>query len=54
MTDEKQPELVGEKLFTQSELDEIIVKRLTRERKKSAKLIQQLSDYIQVLSEGGE
>lgn len=54
MTVEKQEVVVEPKLFTQRELDEIIIKRLTRERKKSAKLIQQLSDYIQVLSEGGE
>lgn len=32
MTEEKQP-VVEEKLFTQSELDEIITKRLAREHK---------------------
>lgn len=39
------------KIFSQSELDEIVRKRLRRERLKSAQTIRTLSDYIQVLTE---
>ncbi|POZ57189.1 hypothetical protein LYSIN_01973 [Lysinibacillus sphaericus] len=42
MTDEKQPDLVEEKLFTQSELDEIISKRLARQHKKHVEAIRVL------------
>lgn|GEM_PF-4092131 len=54
MTIEKHEVVVEPKLFTQEEVNSLIKKRLGRERKKSAELIRQLSDYIQVLSEGGE
>ncbi len=50
--DQLQPQEIEEpKLFTQRELEEIIAKRLFRERKKIAKLIQPLSEYLQLLSE---
>ncbi|WP_400195115.1 hypothetical protein [Lysinibacillus telephonicus] len=39
------------KLFTQSELDEILQKRLRRERMKSTQVIRSLLDYIQTLNE---
>ncbi|MFF6014146.1 hypothetical protein [Lysinibacillus fusiformis] len=51
---EKHEVAVEPKLFAQEEVNSLIKKRLARERKKSAELIRQLSDYIQVLSEGGE
>ncbi len=54
MTIEKHEVTVETKIFTQEEVNEIVKKRLARERKKSAELIRQLSDYIQVISEGGE
>lgn len=54
MTIEKHEVTVETKIFTQEEVNEIVKKRLARERKKSSELIRQLSDYIQVLSEGGE
>ena len=59
MKEEKQP-VVEEKLFTQSELDEIITKRLAREHKKCEKpeilkvrieeLLRELAEYADALA----
>lgn len=52
MTEVKQTEVVEEKLFTQSELDEIVKNRLARLHKKYERAI--LALVKSVTSEGGE
>lgn len=52
MTEVKQTEVLEEKLFTQSELDEIVKNRLARLHKKYERAI--LALVKSVTSEGGE
>lgn len=49
--EQKKNQVEEPKIFTQTELEEILRKRLRRERIKSAQVIQSLVNYIQAQNE---